>query len=95
MSRVFCDLHSCSRSSSSRIASNETSSLSSRLSIADVLWNPNLFKKKVDTIKTTKCVKKLPPEHGSSRSYVATRLNLRNRDEPVTTRILSGCSVSY
>src|ERR1700722_9066464 len=44
MSRVFCDLHSCSRSSSSKMASSETSSLSSNPSIDEALWNPNLMR---------------------------------------------------
>lgn len=46
MSLVFWDLHSCSRSSSSSMASSETSSLSRRLSIAEVLWKPNLRNRK-------------------------------------------------
>src|SRR6266545_5934946 len=64
MSRVFCALHSCRRSSSSSIASTDTSPLSSKLSIDDPLWNPNLLvARNRSEVRLMDSKHRIPPKH--------------------------------
>ena len=84
MRRVFWALHSWRRSSSSKMASSWTSSLSRRLSMAEAAWNPNLGG--MNDCFLADMMYQIPPEHVAGSGLGVRAEEKRWRSLSSTTR---------